>query len=49
MTFIDYDVLNWCDPCENRFPKSKGLNCPLCGRRARTKPRVKKNTNLPRM
>lgn len=40
MPFINYDTHNWCKPCENRFDKSKGINCPECGRRARTTPRT---------
>ena len=49
MPFINYDTHNWCDPCENRFLKSKGINCPECGRRARLAPRTPSNKNYPRM
>ena len=49
MTCINYDEDNYCGPCDNRFSKSKGVNCPECGRRSRTSPRVPANKNFPRM
>ena len=49
MPFINYLVDNYCDPCDRRFSKSKGVHCPECRRRARTSPRVPANKNFPRM
>ena len=34
---IDYDIFNYCAPCEYKLPKTV-LRCPECRQKVRTRP-----------